>query len=150
MSRHPPEVSNNQPTERPVSDCPEPFACYVEGYAVGKDKAYFETIASLDCPPHAEGCACQPCQVKRARLQKVMTLMTRTSPGVRTSGSLGAGGSRQPALKRRPFPRKCRRRDTQVHDTGRGLPGPKILRTRYFRRGLDEVDPIGWTGLSHN
>ena len=28
-------------TERPVSDCPEPCACYVEGYAVGKDKAYF-------------------------------------------------------------------------------------------------------------
>ena len=69
-------------TERPVSDCPEPCGCYGEGYAAGKDKAYFEAIASLDGPPHAEGCACQPCQVKRARLQKVMTLMARTSPGV--------------------------------------------------------------------
>ena len=28
------------------------------------------------------GCACQPCQVKRACLQKLMTLMARTSPGV--------------------------------------------------------------------
>ena len=38
-----------------------------EGYATGEAKAYFEVIASLDGPPHAEGCACQPCQVKRAR-----------------------------------------------------------------------------------
>ena len=25
---------------RPLSDCPEPCACYAEGYAAGKDKAY--------------------------------------------------------------------------------------------------------------
>ena len=25
-----------------VCDCPEPCACYAEGYAQGKDKAYFE------------------------------------------------------------------------------------------------------------
>ena len=34
-----------------------------EGYATGEAKAHFEVIASLDGPPHAEGCACQ---VKRA------------------------------------------------------------------------------------
>ena len=27
---------------RPLCDCPEPCACYAEGYAAGKDKAYFE------------------------------------------------------------------------------------------------------------
>ena len=36
-------------------------------------------IASLEGPPHAEGCACQ---VKRACLQKVMTLMARSSPAL--------------------------------------------------------------------
>ena len=57
---------------RPLCDCPDPCACYAKGYAAGKDKAYFEVLASLEGPPHAEGCACQPCQVKRACLQKVM------------------------------------------------------------------------------
>ena len=51
---------------RPLCDWPEPCACYAEGYAAGKDKAYFEVIASLDGPPHAGDCACQPCLVKRA------------------------------------------------------------------------------------
>ena len=37
-------------------------------------------VASLNGPPHAEGCGCQPCQVKRACLRKVMTLMARSSP----------------------------------------------------------------------
>ena len=46
--------------ERPLCDCPEPCACYAEGYAAGKDKAYFEVIASLESPPHAAVCACQP------------------------------------------------------------------------------------------
>ena len=44
--------------EVPVCDCPEPCGCYAEGhavgYAVGKDKAYFEALASLEGPPHAE------------------------------------------------------------------------------------------------
>ena len=39
-------------------------------------------IASLEGPPHAGECACQPCQVKRACLQKVMTLMARSSPAL--------------------------------------------------------------------
>ena len=65
-------------TDRPLCDCPEPCACY----AAGKDKAYFEVLANLDGPPHAEGCACQPCQVKRACLRKVMTFMAKTSPGL--------------------------------------------------------------------
>ena len=50
--------------ERSLCDCPEPCACYAEGYAAGKDKAHFEVITSLEGPPHDEGCACQPCQVK--------------------------------------------------------------------------------------
>ena len=64
---------------RPLCDCDEPCGCYAEGYAASKDKAYFEVI---DGPPHAEGCACQPYQVKRACLQKVITLMARSSPGL--------------------------------------------------------------------
>ena len=39
-------------------------------------------LASLEGPPHTKGCACQPCQVKRACLQKVLTLMARSSPGI--------------------------------------------------------------------
>ena len=35
-------------TDRPLCDCPEPCGCYVEGYAAGKDKAYFETLAGKD------------------------------------------------------------------------------------------------------
>ena len=33
-------------TDRPLCDCPEPCGCYAEGYAAGKDKAYFEVLAS--------------------------------------------------------------------------------------------------------
>ena len=40
---------------RPLCDCPEPCACYAEGYAAGKDKAYFEVIASLDGPAPRRG-----------------------------------------------------------------------------------------------
>ena len=68
--------------QRPLCDCPEPCGCYAEGYAAGKDKAFFEMLASLEGPPHAEGCACQPCQVKRACLQRVLTLLVRASPGI--------------------------------------------------------------------
>ena len=46
-----------------------PRARYAEGYAAGKDKTCFEVIASLEGPPHAEGCGCQPCQVKRVCLR---------------------------------------------------------------------------------
>ena len=67
---------------RPLCDCDEPCGCYAEGYAADKDKAYFEVLDSLEGPPHAEDCACQPCQVKRACLQKVMTLIARSSPGI--------------------------------------------------------------------
>ena len=63
--------------DAPFCDCPEPCARHAEGYAAGKDKAYFEVIASLEGPPHAEGCACQ---VKQACLQRVTTLMSRSSP----------------------------------------------------------------------
>ena len=34
--------------EAQLCDCPEPCGCYAEGYAAGKDKAYFEIIASLE------------------------------------------------------------------------------------------------------
>ena len=68
--------------ERRLCDCDEPCGCYAEGYAAGKDKAFFEMLASLDGPPHAQDCGCQPCQIKRACLQKVMTLIARSSPGL--------------------------------------------------------------------
>ena len=33
--------------DRPVCDFPEPCGCYAEGYAAGKDKAYFEIEMAL-------------------------------------------------------------------------------------------------------
>ena len=69
-------------TDRPLCDCPEPCGCYAGGYAAGKDRAYFEVISNLEGPPHAKDCACPPCQVKRACLRKVMTLIARSSPGI--------------------------------------------------------------------
>ena len=68
--------------ERQVCDFPEPCGCYAEGYAAGRAKAYFEVLASLEGPPHAENCGCQPCQVKWACLRKVLTLMARSSPRI--------------------------------------------------------------------
>ena len=38
-----------------VCDCPEPCGCYAEGYAQGKDKAYFE-MSNFDWTEHAKGC----------------------------------------------------------------------------------------------
>ena len=68
--------------ELPLCDCSEPFGCYAEGYAAGMDQAFIEIISGLDGPPHAEGCACQPCQVKRACIRKAMTFMARSSPAL--------------------------------------------------------------------
>ena len=59
--------------ERPVCDCPESCGCYAEGYAAGKDKAFFEMDMALQDDTHAAGCGCQPCQVKRACLRNAMT-----------------------------------------------------------------------------
>ena len=44
----------------PVCHCPEPCACYAEGYARGKDKAYFE-MANWLPEGHGAGCSCEPC-----------------------------------------------------------------------------------------
>ena len=67
--------------EHPVCDCPEPCGCYAEGYAAGKAKAYFEMEMALQDDTHAGDCGCQPCLIKRACLQKVITLMSRKSSG---------------------------------------------------------------------
>ena len=55
--------------ERPLCDCAETSACYAEGYAAGKDKAYFEVLASLEAlhmprtavasPARSSGFACE-------------------------------------------------------------------------------------------
>ena len=55
--------------ERPLCDCPEPCGCYAEGYAVGKDKAYFEIEMALQDDTHAASCGCQPCRIKRTVLE---------------------------------------------------------------------------------
>ena len=66
---------------RPVCDCPQPCACYAEGYAQGKDKAYFEMLASLEGgTPHAGDCACRPCQVKTACIGALLNMMASRSP----------------------------------------------------------------------
>ena len=54
---------------RSVCDCPEPCACYAEGYAHGKDKAHFEVRAVLDSN-HASSCGCEPCKTVREILRR--------------------------------------------------------------------------------
>ena len=49
---------------RPVCDCPEPCAYYADGYAAGKDKAYFESEIALKDDTHAASCGCRPCRIK--------------------------------------------------------------------------------------
>ena len=65
--------------ERPLCDCPEPCGCYADGYAAGKDKAFFEMEMALQDDTHAAGCGCQPCKVKRAYLRTAMTLVSSSS-----------------------------------------------------------------------
>ena len=46
-----------------MTDChceTDPCPCFGEGYAAGKDKAFFE-VRHLD--GHAAGCGCDPCRV---------------------------------------------------------------------------------------
>ena len=43
-----------------VCDCPKACSCYVEGYAQGKDKSYFE-MNDFDWTQHTKGCGCEPC-----------------------------------------------------------------------------------------
>ena len=104
--------------ERRLCDCDEPGGCYAEGYAAGKDKAFFEVITSLEGPPHAQDCGCQPCQVKRACLQKVMTLMARSSPG---SSSCWRSG-RWRTLTTGPAGDHDRWRMGDPHDAGQAHP----------------------------
>ena len=68
-------------TEGPLCDCPEPCGCYTEGYAAGKDKAYFEVITSLEGPPHAAGCGCQPCRIKRTVLEILLLASSSATLG---------------------------------------------------------------------
>ena len=65
---------------RPVCDCPEPWACYAEGYAQDRDKAYFEMLASMEGVAHATDCSCRPCQVKTACIGALLTMMASQSP----------------------------------------------------------------------
>ena len=62
---------------RPLCDCPEPCACYAEGYAQGKDKAHFEIRASLDSN-HSASCGCEPCRTVREVVAR--RLLAGTSP----------------------------------------------------------------------
>ena len=44
---------------------------YGDGYARGKEKAYFEVRAVLDGLDHARGCGCEPCKLIRDVLEAV-------------------------------------------------------------------------------
>ena len=102
----PPE---NALRERPLCDCPEPCGCYAEGYAAGKDKAYFEMLANLERPPHTEGYA-MPALLGQAGMpaEGADTDGQKLARDLRAGGGLGPGEPRQPGLKRRPFPGECR------------------------------------------
>ena len=63
-------------TALPVCDCPEPCACYAEGYAHGKEKAHFEVRAVLDSN-HATRCSCEPCKTVREILRRKRLLDDR-------------------------------------------------------------------------
>ena len=67
-------------TDRPLCDCPEPCGCYAEGYAAGKDKAYFEIEMALQDDTHAASCGCQPCKIKRTVLE--IMLLASSSPAL--------------------------------------------------------------------
>ena len=58
-----------------VCDCPEPCACYAEGYAQGKDKAYFE-MSNFDWTQHEKGCGCEPCSAFGKVLVRMLEHMT--------------------------------------------------------------------------
>ena len=65
---------------RLVCDCPEPCACYAEGYAQDKDKAYSEMLAILEGPTHGVDRSCRPCQVKTACMGALLTMIASQSP----------------------------------------------------------------------
>lgn len=44
-----------------VCDHEEPCACYVEGYAQGREKAHFEVRNALE-NGHSDQCGCEPCK----------------------------------------------------------------------------------------
>ena len=68
-------------TERPICDCPEPCGCYAEGYAAGKDKAYFEIEMALQDDTHATACGCYPCRIKRAVLDTMLLASSSSALG---------------------------------------------------------------------
>ena len=63
--------------ERSLFDCPEPCGYYAEGYAVGKDKAFFEIRMVLEESNHAFSCGCEPCLVIRAVRDDASTTVPR-------------------------------------------------------------------------
>ena len=60
----------------PVCNCPEPCHCHAEGYAQGKDKAYFE-MNNFDSMQHAKGCSCQGCTAFGKNLLKLLQNLAR-------------------------------------------------------------------------
>ena len=71
---------------RSVCDCPEPCACYAEGYAHGKEKAHFEVRIVLDSN-HAASCGCEPCKTVREILSRTRAVDDRLfrQAGVQTA-----------------------------------------------------------------
>ena len=59
----------------PACNCPEPCPCYAEGYAQGKDKAYFE-MNNFDWTQHAKGCGCQGCTTFGKVIVRMLESMT--------------------------------------------------------------------------
>ena len=47
-----------------LCDHDEPCGCYAEGYAAGKDKAFFE-VRNARVRGHAVDCGCEPCKTVR-------------------------------------------------------------------------------------
>ena len=56
--------------------------CYVEGYATGKEKAFFELEMALAGRHPRCRLRCRPCWVKRTVLERGMTSLATSSPAL--------------------------------------------------------------------
>ena len=110
---------NGSPPDGPLhSDAPCDCAgrtcgCYGEGYAAGKDKAYFEVRALAEGREHGPGCECGPCQTTRA----LIAALVREAAHSGLTGGCGLTGGKfcgWPAGQRgrRPLPPGGRRMPT--------------------------------------
>ena len=118
--------------ERPLYDCPEPCACYAEGYAAGKDKAYFEILASLEGRPTPRAAPANPARSSEPACRRCLRSWPRRRPRYSSWWEVWALGDHD---GRSLNVDRFRCKETQVHDTGRGLPTRQSCGPSTFEEG---------------